>query len=59
MAIEQMIQEMARKVQKASQDLACLSTAAKNLVLTDVARFLESDKKQIQQENLKDLAEVL
>lgn len=56
MAIEQMIQEMARKVQGASQDLACLSTAAKNLVLTDVARFLESDKKQIQQENLKDLA---
>ncbi len=56
MAIEQMIQEMARKVQGASHDLACLSTATKNMVLTDVARLLESDKKQIQEENLKDLA---
>ncbi len=56
MAIEQMIEEMARKVQGASHDLACLSTATKNMVLTDVARLLESDKTQIQEENLKDLA---
>ncbi|MGI9535754.1 MAG: glutamate-5-semialdehyde dehydrogenase [Desulfocapsaceae bacterium] len=56
MAIEQMIQEMARKVQGASHDLASMSTATKNMVLTDVARLLVSDKKQIQLENNKDLA---
>ena len=56
MAIEQMIQEMARKVQEASQDLATMSTAAKNKVLADVARLLKSEKEQIQQENQKDLA---
>ena len=55
MAIEQMIQEMARKVQVASHDLATMSTAAKNKVLTDVARLLKSEKEQIQHENQKDL----
>ena len=55
MSIEQTIVEMARKAQGASQDLATLSTAAKNSVLSDVARFLMSEKLQIQRENQKDL----
>lgn len=55
MSIEQTIVEMARKAQGASKDLATLSTAAKNSVLSDVARFLMSEKLQIQRENQKDL----
>jgi glutamate-5-semialdehyde dehydrogenase len=55
MSIEQTIVEMARKAQRASKDLATLSTAAKNSVLSDVARFLMSEKLQIQRENQKDL----
>ena len=55
MAIEQMIVEMARKAQGASNDLANLSTAAKNSVLSEVARLLMSEKEQIQSENQKDL----
>ncbi|NNK12805.1 MAG: gamma-glutamyl-phosphate reductase, partial [Desulfofustis sp.] len=55
MAIEQMIKEMARKAQGASNDLATLSTAAKNSVLSDVALLLMSEKEQIQKENQKDL----
>ena len=55
MAIEQMIVEMARKAQGAANDLATLSTAAKNSVLSDVARLLMSEKGQIQRENQKDL----
>ena len=55
MAIEQMIVEMARKAQGASNDLATLSTAAKNSVLFDVARLLMLEKEQIQHENEKDL----
>ena len=55
MAIEQVIEEMARKAQGASNDLATLSTSAKNSVLSDVARLLMSEKEQIQQENQKDL----
>ena len=55
MAIEQVITEMSRKAKGASNDLAALSTAAKNSVLSDVARFLMSEKEQIQHENLKDL----
>ena len=56
MAIEQMIAEMARKAQSASHDLAILSTAEKNSVLSDVARLLMSEKEYIQIENQKDLA---
>ncbi len=55
MSIEQTIVEMARKAQGASKDLATLSTAAKNSVLSDVARLLMSEKLQIQRENQKDL----
>ncbi|NNF47024.1 MAG: glutamate-5-semialdehyde dehydrogenase [Desulfofustis sp.] len=55
MAIEQTIKEMARKAQGASNDLATLSTAAKNSVLSDVALLLMSEKEQIQKENQKDL----
>ena len=55
MTIEQMIAEMARKVQGSSNDLANLSTAVKNSVLADVARLLMSEKERIQHENQKDL----
>ena len=55
MAIEQMIAEMARKAQVASHDLATLPTAVKDNVLAEVARLLESEKEQIQQDNQKDL----
>lgn len=55
MAIEHIIEEMARKVRDASHELATLSTEAKNKVLTDVALLLKSEKEQILQENQKDL----
>ena len=55
MAIEQVIVEMARNAQGASNELATLSTSAKNSVLSEVARLLMSEKEHIQQENQKDL----
>jgi len=55
MLIEQKIMEMAAKTKSASHDLATISTADKNKVLSDVAALLTSEKQLIQQENNKDL----
>jgi len=56
MNMEQHIAEMAARAGAACRDIALASTAAKNLVLGDVARLLREGKTSIQAENGKDLA---
>jgi len=55
MNMEQHIAEMAARAGAACRDIALASTAAKNLVLGDVARLLREGKTSIQAENGKDL----
>lgn len=56
MNLEQTIRDLAIKAKKASSSLMALSTEKKNQVLLTVAELLDSERKQIQSENEKDLS---
>lgn len=55
MTLQQTIQDLAIKTRQASTSLMALSTQEKNDTLESIAALLESEKKNIQKENQKDL----
>lgn len=56
MTVKNTIESMAKQARKAARELANLSTARKNAVLTKMAAALETQKDFIRSENEKDLA---